>query len=347
MPSISFLLLVFLASCSSKEFDYQSGASGNWLLPFDKIVMGAEFDAIPALTSPTFTQASEVEYLAADDLVLGIEGMERNRAYPVKIMVYHELVNDFLDGRPILISYCPLTATGMAFNRTINGEELEFGVSGLLYNSNLIMFDRQTKSYWSQIYRLSVFGEYEYWELPQFPMVEMEWQKWKELYPDSEVLSEDLGYPIRYDIYPYPGYQTDNDFFLFPIDSFEDDFASKTKISGAVVNDLAYLLRMDHVSSREELENVNGSDISLIALRDFGVILSYRRTTKDGRNPKIVEISSPDGVGVMVDELGNVYSIFGEVIEGPSVGDSLRLINTFSGYWFAWSVFYQRYILAG
>ncbi|MEE9554493.1 MAG: DUF3179 domain-containing (seleno)protein, partial [candidate division Zixibacteria bacterium] len=149
-------LFILIASCDEKSTSPQQGRVDE-----NEIYSGGvPRDGIPALTNPEFIAAADASYLGVSDLVLGLVIDGEARAYPVKILNYHEIVNDtFLNGS-ICITYCPLTGSGMAHSRVIDGQESEFGVSGLLFRNNLIPYDRVTESLYSQMYGKGIRGDH-------------------------------------------------------------------------------------------------------------------------------------------------------------------------------------------
>ncbi|MBA7710780.1 hypothetical protein ES703_119727 [subsurface metagenome] len=159
------------------------------------------------------------------------------RVYPLQILVWHEIVNDVIRDDPVLITYCPLCGSGIAFERRIGSEEVEFGVSGKLYNSNLVMYDRKTNSYWSQIDSLAIIGELSGTRLNLLPIDTVTWREWKKEHPDSQVLSQETGYIRAYGKDPYGEYYEDS-FVWFPLENEDDRIHSKTVILGIEVEGL-------------------------------------------------------------------------------------------------------------
>jgi hypothetical protein len=157
--------------------------------------------------------------LSDSDLVLGININGDIRAYPLLILVWHEIVNDKVGGVPVAITYCPLCFTNQVFNRALNngqGIVLQFGTSDKLYNSNLVMYDRTTKSLWSQAVGQGIVGKYAGQKLQRIPFDIAYWKDWKQLYPDSKILSKDTGFSRPYGADPYGDYHT-SDQLYFPI----------------------------------------------------------------------------------------------------------------------------------
>lgn len=175
----------------------------------------ARRDCIPSIDDPTF---DEGDWLAASDRVLGIEIGGDARAYPVRILNWHEIVNDVVGGIPVAVTYCPLCGTGLTFERTLHGEVTTFGVSGRLYRNDLVMYDRATESYWSQAIGESIWGERHGERLRFVPTATSSWTEWRAAHPDGHVLARPDTFPAsRYDQYPYGDYESDPE-TLFPIE---------------------------------------------------------------------------------------------------------------------------------
>ena len=168
---------------------------------------GPKKDGIPAIDKPKFVVAKRVDYLSPEDRVLGlvIDGVAK--AYPVKILNWHEIVNDRIRSNSFVVTYCPLCGTGAAFWSNIRGQKLTFGVSGLLYNSDVLFFDRQTESLWSQIAAKAVSGKLAGARLEQLVLAHTTWSDWLERHPHTLVLSTKTGYLRSYSTNPYAGYE--------------------------------------------------------------------------------------------------------------------------------------------
>jgi len=177
---------------------------------------GPPKDGIPSIDNPKFVSVSEAnDWIRDDALVLALEYKGVERVYPLQIMTWHEIVNDVVAGDPLLITYCPLCGSGIAYERTIDGQEVEFGTSGKLYNSNLVMYDRATDTYWTQIGGKAIIGDLTGLELEEISLDTVEWGVWKAAHPDTEVLSTDTGFIRDYtsDEGPYANYFAND--FLF------------------------------------------------------------------------------------------------------------------------------------
>ena len=168
---------------------------------------GVPRDRIPALFDPKAAPAGDFEW-NDDELVIGVELGGEARAYPFSVMVWHELANDSLGGTPILVSYCPLCGTGMVFDRTIEGRVRRFGVSGLLYRSDLLMYDHETESLWSQISADAVTGPSQGEHLRPLRARIVPWKMWLAEHPETTVLTSDTGHRRNYRRQPYGDYAT-------------------------------------------------------------------------------------------------------------------------------------------
>lgn len=178
---------------------------------------GPPKDGIPSIDNPKFESATEANnWLKPDDLVLGFFHKDEARAYPLRILNWHEIVNDTVAGDAVLMTYCPLCFTGIAFSRVVNGQAVEFGTSGNLINSNLVMYDRTTDSLWTQLGGEAIIGVNLGEKLTQLPSDTVTWADWKSAHPETKVLSRDTGFARDYDFNPYEGYEVSRDTFGTP-----------------------------------------------------------------------------------------------------------------------------------
>ncbi|MEM9056950.1 MAG: DUF3179 domain-containing protein [Pseudomonadota bacterium] len=213
----------------------------NSLLPKGSLVSGGPpRDGIPAIDEPRYVGAGEADFLQPDDIVLGLEIDGEAVAYPRHILNWHELVNDVVNGTPVLVSYCPLCGTGMAFAATVNGEALRFGVSGLLYNNDLVFYDRSTESLWSQLDRRAVAGPLAGEQLKPLPLLTTTWRAWQTAQPDTRVLSDDQGIKRNYRHDPYSGYETTSQLFFKTLRKTPRVFHTKERVLGVERNGEAW-----------------------------------------------------------------------------------------------------------
>ncbi len=209
---------LFIHYAQTREFDGFNGFDiSNALVPKEEILHGGPAkDGIPALTDPSFIRATQASYLKPSDRVLTIQRQGVYKAYPIKILNHHELVNDLVGNQAVLISYCPLCGSGVAFDALKSGKRQLFGVSGLLYNSDVLMYDEQTESLWSQIEMLAISGPLRGEKLNSLILGHTSWRDWISRHPDSWVLSDKTGFKRDYSRNPYAGYEKDNNLY-FPV----------------------------------------------------------------------------------------------------------------------------------
>jgi hypothetical protein len=195
---------------------------------------GPPRDGIPSIDRPKFISADAVDYLKPGDRILGLVINNEARAYPIAILNWHEIVNDQFDGQTVVISYCPLCGTGMAFKPELPVKE--FGVSGLLYNSDVLLYDRETESLWSQIMAKAISGPLKGRELKSLPLSHTSWSDWKNKHPDSLVLSTNTGYTRDYSKSPYAGYEESKQIF-FPVSASDQRFHNKAWVLGVKIDE--------------------------------------------------------------------------------------------------------------
>jgi hypothetical protein len=176
-------------------------------------------DVIPPIDVPVYDDDAGGDWLEPDDLVLGYQAGDRPYAYPFKILNYHEVVNDELDGVPLLVSYCPLCSSGVIYDRRVGGEVLSFGNTSALLESDLVMVDRSTGSYWWQVAGEAIVGDLTGTELTVLPSTVARWSDWVGQHPDTLVLSRDTGHDRPYERDAFAGYADaiDDGRFTFPV----------------------------------------------------------------------------------------------------------------------------------
>lgn len=165
-------------------------------------------DGIPALDAPLFHAGAERDgKISASDRVLGVNYNGVSKAYPIAILDHHEIVNDMFGDTPLTVTFCPLSGTAMVFYAEVDGQVLNFGVSGLIYNSDLLLYDRNTLSLWSQLMKTAVTGPLAGSKLNQVPAQYTTWAGWQQQYPDSLLLSRKTGHQRDYDQAMYEEYR--------------------------------------------------------------------------------------------------------------------------------------------
>jgi hypothetical protein len=200
------ILSIFWLSCDSHA-SFNGFQVEPHSIPLEEISSGGPpRDGIPALMNPQFLSADKADFLSPQDRVLGIQGTHQAKAYPIAILNWHEIVNDTLDATPVVITYCPLCGTGMGFLRKVGNHILTFGVSGLLYQSDVLMYDHQTESLWSQIAMRAVTGKSLGQHLEPIFLEHTTWSAWRNRHPDTLVLSRETMFSRDYGRDPYQNY---------------------------------------------------------------------------------------------------------------------------------------------
>lgn len=196
---------------------------------------GPDRDGIPAIDRPRFLPPAAEGGPRPEDRVLGLRLDGQAKAYPIAILNWHEIVNDRFGGIPVAVTYCPLCGTGMAFLARAGGEGLTFGVSGLLYNSDMLLYDRQSESLWSQIDRRAVSGPHRGKRLEALALEHTTWDDWRRRHPDSLVLARDTGHARDYDRNPYAGYEEDRGLY-FPVRFKSQGYHPKERVLGLEID---------------------------------------------------------------------------------------------------------------
>jgi hypothetical protein len=217
-----------LSAAESKNgFDYADA-----LIPADEIFWGGvRRDGIPPIHEPKFVAANDEDFVRDKDRVLGVVYNGIAKAYPVLILDQHEVVNDHFGDTAVVVTYCPLCFSGMAFTTQFGGVDLEFGVSGLLYNSDVLLFDYKTGSLWSQLLSKAVSGPLKGTAIPAIPTANTTWRDWRKRHPDTLVLSTDTGFRKNYRARPYGEYQSKGR-LMFPVAQRSSAYRNKELVLG-------------------------------------------------------------------------------------------------------------------
>ncbi len=207
-PRVWVAITCSLYALTSPAAPYNGFDLSHSLVDRSRILAGGPAkDGIPAIDQPHFVNPQQAAYLKPGDRILGIEIDGTPKAYPIKILNWHEIVNDRIGSTDFAITYCPLCGTGVAFASKMGKQTLNFGVSGLLYNSDVLLYDRQTESLWSQIKSQAISGPMIGRKLQRLPITHSSWQSWRSAHPDTRVMSPQTGYSRDYDQDPYSGYE--------------------------------------------------------------------------------------------------------------------------------------------
>ena len=256
-----------------------------YLIHPDKLLAGGPpKDGIPSIDAPRFISVGEADrWLDDDEFGAAVLHKGVERFYPFQILVWHEIVNEVVAGDPVLITYCPLCGSVIGYERTINGETVEFGTSGKLYNSNLVMYDRLTDSYWTQIEGRAVIGDLTGTELKLFPVEVLMWGDWKAAYPDSEVLSRETGHVRVYGHDPYGNYYSSRE-IIFPVENDDNRLHPKAVIFGIEIGGAAKAYPESALKAFPEVrDEINNVPLSI--MRDSTGIVTITRLDTNERVP--------------------------------------------------------------
>lgn len=188
-------------------------------------------DCIPSIDKPKFVSASDADHVADDAIVIAISYGGEQRAYPARILDHHEIVNDTIGGEPIAITWCPLCGSAVGVRRTVGGQITEFGVSGVLYNSDLVFYDRNSGTLWDQIEAKGIVGPLTGEKLELVPVTMTRWSRWRNAHPDTLVLSTDTGFEEDYSVDNYAKYR-DSSKLMFPVSQNDERIHPKTTVFG-------------------------------------------------------------------------------------------------------------------
>jgi hypothetical protein len=257
----AFLLGTSVAAENRNGFNYSDA-----LVPADEIVWGGvPRDGIPPIHEPKFVAANDAYFLRDKDRVLGVSRNGIAKAYPIRILDRHEVVNDRFNGEPIVVTYCPLCFSGMAFTANFGGHDLVFGVSGLLYNSDVLLYDYRTGSLWSQILSRAISGPLKGTDIPAVPTAHTTWRDWRERHPDTLVLSTDTGFHTRYNSSPYSEYQSSSK-LMFPVGHRSRAYRNKELVLGVTIGDVhkAYPFKELRKHGEESFgDTVGGTELTI------------------------------------------------------------------------------------
>jgi hypothetical protein len=312
-------------------------------------------DRITPVDDPVFVSVAEApDYMNDREPVVALIIDGEARAYPLAILMWHEIVNDTVAGVPVTVTFCPLCNTGITFNRIVDGQELTFGTSGMLRNSDLVMWDRQTQSFWQQITGEALAGDFAANEtvLEQLPSSIIAWEAFADAYPDGRLLArvlDDLGNPVRpYDTPPYAGYDNvDDQPFLFR-GKIDDRLVATSRVltidgETPVAYPFAFL---------EENLVVNDTidDSEIVAFFDDGTFSAFNNLFNERQTSGSVSVFSRevDGRhitfeaserGIVDLETGSTWNYAGIAEDGELAGTQLEPVVHANHFWFAWAVF--------
>ena len=334
---------------------------GNFLVsfPLGSIVSGGVVkDGIPALTDPIFVSASspQADYVRENDIVLGLTIGGEARAYPHNIGWWHEIVNDRIAGRSVVVSLCPLTGTGMVHDgEGDDGKRVALGVSGRLFNNNLVMYDRRDpwnqETFYPQMLGRGVSGPRAGSDLELLPVVETTWRFWKQMHPDTRVISKTTGHSRSYVSYPYGNYRdpsTPPTFQTTPspaANTAYDLYGPKEMVLGVRFGEIAMAYPFASMDANAVINDVVASNpIVVVFYEEERLALAFDRTV-DGEVLTFEKVAATGSVfpfAMQDAETGSQWNLMGESLSGSMAGKRLRQIPAHNAFWFAWVTFWQN-----
>jgi len=331
-----------LESVTSSDEEIMITNGQKHLIPLDKIKGGGPpKDGIPSIDDPKFVDASDANFISDSDTVIGLEINGEVKAYPLFILVWHEIVNDKVGDTPVAVTYCPLCYTNQVFERILDGKEVEFGTSGKLYNSNLVMYDRLTDSYWSQALGKAITGELTGQELKIIPFDVITWGDWKTIHPDSKVLTTETGHLRAYGVDPYGDYYTDPR-ILFPVENRDDRLHPKEIILGFRESSVYKAYGQNEIENSVVI-NDKIADTPLLLSSLFSQNARAFERTLDGQ---VLDFEFTDGVIIDI-QTNSEWNYDGLAISGSLEGSQLSRMPFSPGFWFEWVAFHPETELYG
>ena len=341
-PSVTFANTGESQTLMSTELEMMETNGVKHLIPLDKIKGGGPpKDGIPSIDNPIFANAQDANFMSDSDTVIGLDIDGEKKAYPLFILVWHEIVNDKISGIPVSVTYCPLCYTNQVFERKINGLEVEFGTSGKLYNSNLLMYDRLTESYWSQALGIAVKGELSGYQLDLIPFDVITWGDWKKLHPDTLVLTTDTGHIRSYATDPYGKYYTEPR-IMFPVEHSDDRMNTKEIIIGFNQDGIYKAYKQNDIESQILInDSIGNMPVMLVSLysensRAFERVIDKQILDFQYLDGKIIDIQT-----------NSEWNYDGLAISGQFVGEQLKRLPIEPGFWFEWVAFHPQTLVYG
>jgi hypothetical protein len=322
-------------------------------VPYTEIISGGPpKDGIPAIDEPRFVGVDEANaWLKPQEPVILLRIADDAKAYPIQIVMWHEIVNDTAGGRPVAVTFCPLCNTAIAFERTVDEGELTFGTTGRLRFSNLIMYDRQTESWWQQATGDAIAGELTGTRLRSLPAAIVSWSNFRSAHPEGEVLSRQTGFSRDYGQNPYAGYDdVDSSPFLYDGPDTPGDLPPMARVItvDAEGKPVAYPYEVLRESPAVN-DIVDGEPIvvlwqegtasaldesSIDAGRDVGTAGVFSRRL-DGETLTF----RSEGDAILDRETGSEWNVLGEAVAGELEGSRLGPIVSIDHFWFSWAAF--------
>lgn len=322
-------------------------------VPYDEIMSGGPpRDGIPPIDFPEFaTVAAPPEYMVADEPVVALEINGDAKAYPLAILIWHEIVNDEVGGVPVTVTFCPLCNTAITFDRRVGDRVLDFGTSGMLRKSDLVMWDRQSESWWQQITGEAIVGELVGNKLTFIPAQLTSWKDFAEAYPDGQILTRNTGFSRSYNLPPYSGYDSlSGKPFLFN-GAIDSALPAMERVIGLELGQSEVAYPFSAFSDMPVVhDTVSGQDIVIFFAN--GTLSAFNSRSPEGNmvvgstgvfNPSLdgQDLTFAMENGVITDgQTGSEWNVLGQAVAGELQGKSLEPLVHANHFWFAWQAFH-------
>ncbi len=322
-------------------------------VPYSEILSGGPpKDGIPAIDEPRFVGTDEADaWLEPREPVILLRIEDDVKAYPIQIVMWHEIVNDTAGGRPIAVTFCPLCNTAIAFDRTVDGRELTFGTTGRLRFSNLIMYDRQTESWWQQATGEAIAGELTGNQLRSLPAPIVSWGDFRSAHPDGEVLSRETGYDRSYGQNPYAGYDdVDSSPFLYDGPDTPGDLPPMARVITVDAGEKPVAYPYEVLRESPAINDVVDGE-PIVVLWQEGTASALDEDSIDaGRDVGSAGVFSrkldgetltfrSQGERILDEETGSEWNVLGEAVAGELEGSRLEPVVSIEHFWFSWAAF--------
>lgn len=310
--------------------------------PGDLYENGTGIDGLPPINEPVFVSPSVAdEYLANDLYGIDVEVDGEHRFYSYQILNWHVLVNDTFNGKNLLVSNCYFCRTPRVYE-----VDEEFGNAGYVYNNNFVLYDKQSESWWLQESGIAIAGDRTGEQLNSYPSKVMQWDEWRDTYPNGEVLSTDTGVERDYTRHPF-GVYDDNDLIYFPLNQVSGEISPKWLVDAVETEDRSQSV----VFSREIIQ---GFGVANEVLAGDSIVAMY---DYDNKTSSVFSAEGPDGTltftydfddeEIRDEETDSVWNTAGLAIDGELEGTQLQLLETKESFWFCWAATHDTAVLSG
>lgn len=346
----SVVSALLLASCGGGSGGGNQPANsqpgGTWLIDASSVIDGGPGrDGIPSIDNPQFEPIAINTDVADDDLVIAVRSGSEVRAYPHDVMDWHEITNDAggAAGNAFVVSYCPLTGSAFAWDVDDTLSNPTFGVSGRLFNSNLILYDRETESLWVQMMEIAVNGVRIGEQADRLQIIETTKSTLRDMYPNASILTRNTGFTRQYGVYPYGSYR-DNAGLLFPVQNTDSRLHPKARVLGIRQGDQVKVYQLRGFGDTTQIINdqVGGQSVVIVGNSKLNFAAAFNRQLADGTILNFSALQDGNTSIVLQDDEGTVWDVWGSAVSGPRAGEQLSMTTSTIAYWFAWVAFYPQ-----